>query len=215
MARNNRAPKKISPSQRFARAILREVFQIIYWCVGTTRFRNNADIGEPCVMAVFHDELLPLLCYFKHKNVTAIASQNHVGYSIAQVAKRYGYEIALGSPSRGGKDAFVKLMDAARRGRTIAFAVDGSRGPRHKMKPGAVVLAKRSGLPLYLVRLEYQGRRIESAWDKSKLPRLFTDAYFHVERFPLENYSDNEIEQAVADSETALKNLLADDYQPK
>lgn len=214
MARR-KAPKKLSLSQHFARAVLREIFQIVFWCVGTTRFRNSADINEPCVMAVFHDELLPLLYYFKHQNVTAIASQNHVGYSIAQVAKRYGYEIALGSPSRGGRDAFVKLLKAAKQGRTIAFAVDGSRGPRHKMKPGAVVLAKRSGLPLYLVRLEYEGRRVESAWDKSKFPKLFTDAHLHVERFPLENYSDTEIDQAVQDAETALKNLLADDYQPK
>ncbi len=208
-------PKKIGPAQKVARAILSGFWQLFFWAMNTVKYEHRLELEKPCIMAVYHDELLPLIHHFKNRNIAAIASQNHFGYSIAKVMERYTYEVALGSPSRGGKDAFVQLLRAARGGKTVAFAVDGSRGPRHVMKPGAVVLALRTGLPLYLVRAEYPGWRIESSWDKSKIPKPFSNIRFHAERFPLEDYQDEkDVDVIVEAAQTRLQALLADDYIP-
>jgi lysophospholipid acyltransferase (LPLAT)-like uncharacterized protein len=110
-------------------------------------------------------------------------------------------------------DAFFQLIKAARKGKTIAFAVDGSRGPRHEMKQGAVVLARKTKLPLYLIRAEYRGWRIEKTWDKSKFPKPFTDISFNYERFPLEDYAEeSDIEVIVAAAQKRLSQLQIDDY---
>ena len=97
----------------------------------------------------------------------------------------------------------------------LAFAVDGSRGPRHEMKPGAVVLAMRAKVPLYLVRAEYQGWRVESSWDKSKFPKPFGRVTLHSQRFPLEDFEGQDIDHIVRAAEERLAALLPDDYQAK
>jgi lysophospholipid acyltransferase (LPLAT)-like uncharacterized protein len=180
----------------------------------TLRFKNQLEIEHPCIMAVYHDELMPLVHYFRNQGITAIASRNHFGYSIAKVMERYDYEVALGSPSRGGKDAFLQLLKAARKGKSIAFAVDGSRGPRHEMKQGAMVLAKRTKLPLYLIRASYDGWRIEKSWDKSKFPKPFAEVSFNYKRFALEDYADeSDLDVALLAAQNELSGLQPDDYQ--
>ncbi|WP_373082871.1 lysophospholipid acyltransferase family protein [Zhongshania sp.] len=206
-------PKKINTAQKIARRILCEILQLLFWVMNTLRFKNQLEIERPCVMAVYHDELMPLIHYFRDDDVTAIASQNHFGYSIAKVMERYGYEVALGSRSRGGMDAFFQLLKSARKGKTIAFTVDGSRGPRHEMKQGAVMLARKTKLPLYLIRADYKGLRLESTWDKTKLPKPFTSISFNYERFPMEDYADEtDINIVVAEAQKRLLALQPDDY---
>ncbi|POP52399.1 lysophospholipid acyltransferase family protein [Zhongshania marina] len=214
MPRANKRPKKIGPAQKVARVLLSSILQIFFWIMKTLRFKNQLEIEHPCIMAVYHDELMPLVHYFRNQGITAIASRNHFGYSIAKVMERYDYEVALGSPSRGGKDAFLQLLKAARKGKSIAFAVDGSRGPRHEMKQGAMVLAKRTKLPLYLIRASYDGWRIERSWDKSKFPKPFAEVSFNYKRFALEDYADEaDLNIALLAAQNELSGLQADDYQ--
>ncbi|RNL67668.1 lysophospholipid acyltransferase family protein [Zhongshania marina] len=214
MPRANKRPKKIGPAQKVARVLLSSILQIFFWIMQTLRFKNQLEIEHPCIMAVYHDELMPLVHYFRNQGITAIASRNHFGYSIAKVMERYDYEVALGSPSRGGKDAFLQLLKAARKGKSIAFAVDGSRGPRHEMKQGAMVLAKRTKLPLYLIRASYDGWRIERSWDKSKFPKPFAEVSFNYKRFALEDYADEaDLNIALLAAQNELSGLQADDYQ--
>ena len=214
MPRANKRPKKIGPAQKVARVLLSSILQIFFWIMKTLRFKNQLEIEHPCIMAVYHDELMPLVHYFRNQGITAIASRNHFGYSISKVMERYDYEVALGSPSRGGKDAFLQLLKAARKGKSIAFAVDGSRGPRHEMKQGAMVLAKRTKLPLYLIRASYDGWRIERSWDKSKFPKPFAEVSFNYKRFALEDYADEaDLNIALLAAQNELSGLQADDYQ--
>ncbi|CAA0089910.1 Uncharacterised protein [Zhongshania aliphaticivorans] len=214
MARANKPPKKIGPVKKIVRALLTGVLQIFFWVMKTIKFKSQLDIEHPCVMAVYHDELMPLVYYFRNQGVASIASQNHFGYAIAKVMERYDYEVALGSPSRGGKDAFFQLLRAARKGKSIAFTVDGSRGPRHEMKQGAMMLAKKTKLPLYLIRAEYDGWRIEKSWDKSKFPKPFASVSFNYKKFDMEDYADEaDINVAVLAAQKQLSGLQIDDYK--
>ncbi|WP_051171137.1 lysophospholipid acyltransferase family protein [Spongiibacter marinus] len=214
MAKRQRKPKVIGPGQKAARGILIGFMHGLFLLTRSVRFRNKPSIETPCVIAVFHDELLPLCKYFAHSNASTIASQNHFGYAIGKALERYGYQVALGSPSRGGRDAFFQLLRRSKTASVTVFTVDGSRGPRHEMKAGAVALARKTGLPLYLMRVDYKGWRIQSTWDKFKVPLPFTSVTFHNERFPLEDYSaDTDVDAITKVAERRLQGLLADDYQ--
>ncbi|MCV4784755.1 hypothetical protein OFM36_35525, partial [Escherichia coli] len=62
----------------------------------------------------------------------------------------------------------------------MAFTVDGPRGPRYRVKPGPILLAKKSGRPIIPLSFEYK-RRIEAgSWDKMQIPLPFSrvKAYF-------------------------------------
>ena len=55
------------------------------------------------------------------------------------------------------------------------FTVDGPRGPRHKVKPGAVFLALLAGSPVVPVRVVMERRWILwRAWDKFQVPWPFS-----------------------------------------
>jgi lysophospholipid acyltransferase (LPLAT)-like uncharacterized protein len=208
-------PKVIGPGQKIARSILVIIMDMLFGMCKTLRSSNDPKMETPCIIALFHDELIPLCSHYRHRDFTTIASQNHFGYGIARSLEKIGFEVALGSPSRGGQDAFFQLLRAARKGRTVAFTVDGSRGPRHEMKAGALTLARKAKVPLYLMRGEYKGWRIENTWDKSKLPRPFSDLKIHVERFHWEDYpEDTEFEVINQDAQRRLLALLPDDYKP-
>ena len=207
-------PKPIGPSQWVARRILIFFCDLLFFAMRSLRHPQPPEFEQPCVIALFHDELLPLCSYFRHSDFAAIASQNHVGYAIAKSMEKIGFQVALGSPSRGGQDAFFQLIKLARQQRTIAFAVDGSRGPRHVMKPGALMLARKARLPLILMRADYRGWRIENSWDKTKIPHPFGEVRILTERFHWEDMDpETPLETLVEAAQQQLRDLLPDDYR--
>jgi lysophospholipid acyltransferase (LPLAT)-like uncharacterized protein len=53
----------------------------------------------------------------------------------------------------------------------VVVTVDGPRGPRHKVKEGAVYLAAKAGAPLVPLRIFMSRSFIfQNAWDKFQLP---------------------------------------------
>ena len=67
-------------------------------------------------------------------------------------------------------------MDYAKTGCSISITPDGPVGPYRKMKAGAVIAAKKSGLPLVMVGVGFKSKRNLKSWDKFAVPKLFTKA---------------------------------------
>jgi hypothetical protein len=68
------------------------------------------------------------------------------------------------------------MIDFAKNNYSIAVTPDGPRGPEKKMKAGAVITAKKSGLPLVLVGAGYNKKRALKNWDKFQIPAFFSKA---------------------------------------
>ena len=56
---------------------------------------------------------------------------------------------------------------------TIAFALDGPRGPAHVAQPGAVWLAKVTGNPIIPFHLEANRSWTLKSWDRTQIPKPF------------------------------------------
>ncbi|HVJ83813.1 MAG TPA: hypothetical protein VNC50_22290, partial [Planctomycetia bacterium] len=54
-----------------------------------------------------------------------------------------------------------------------AFTADGPRGPRRKLKPGILLAAARTGVPILPSGVAVSGDRRARSWDRMLLPRLF------------------------------------------
>ncbi len=130
--------------------------------------------GRNVVLAHWHDETfsLPYLRTMPGHAFVAIVSQSRDGEIMAQLLQRLGLITARGSKSRGG----VKALIQARRtmleqGRIGVVTVDGPRGPRHKVKEGAIYLAYKTDALLVPVRIAYSRARVFTrAWDRFQLP---------------------------------------------
>ncbi|HMJ23739.1 MAG TPA: hypothetical protein VK513_17625, partial [Terriglobales bacterium] len=58
-----------------------------------------------------------------------------------------------------------------------AFTIDGPRGPRYVAKPGPVMLARKTGRPIYVFHIGLEkAHTLEKAWDLMQIPHPFTRA---------------------------------------
>lgn len=133
--------------------------------------------GRHLMLAIWHAELFALtgygMCRLDGKLATVV-SDSRDGEIIAQVLERIGYGTARGSSTRGGLKALIALRRHMDQGRIGVITVDGPRGPRHKVKDGAVYLAHKTGALLFPVRSRPAVRHVfERSWDRFELPMPF------------------------------------------
>lgn len=164
------------------------VSPILYWTIrglyATLRFteegreRAQATIREhgPVVFAMWHDEIFPVGHVKQDLELVAIVSQSNDGEYLARFLERFGARTARGSSSRGGLKALLQVSRMMKNDRiSSCITVDGPKGPRHKVKEGAVFVAARAGAPIIPVRLHMsRSMKFERAWDKFQVPVPFS-----------------------------------------
>lgn len=169
-------PSLISPALTF-----------LYWAwVRSIRYDDRGGLhvvldalatGRPVMMAIWHAELFALIGYGVSRldgKVATVVSDSRDGEIITQVLKRFGYGTARGSSTRGGLKALMALKRLMDQGRIGVITVDGPRGPRHKVKGGAVYLAHKTGALLFPVRSRPTTKHVfERSWDHFELPMPF------------------------------------------
>jgi lysophospholipid acyltransferase (LPLAT)-like uncharacterized protein len=143
---------------------------------GLAVFDQLRNEGRTPILAFWHDRIFLATYYFRNRAIVVISSQSFDGECMARLIQRLGYGAIRGSSSRGGGRALVEMIRAMRGGLTTGFTVDGPRGPRHVAKPGAVMLAKKTGNPVVPFTVEPAQCWTLGSWDKMQIPRPFTRA---------------------------------------
>jgi lysophospholipid acyltransferase (LPLAT)-like uncharacterized protein len=173
--------------------------------LGSTRFevhgaegveRLRAE-GRPCIFVLWHGRLLPLGYLHRGEGVVALVSRSEDGEYLAQSLRRWGFVPVRGSSSRGGSAALREVARYARAGHSVAITPDGPRGPRQKMKAGAIVAGQITGLPLVPVAAGADRGWWFGGWDRFLVPRPFARirvAYGEPVEIPRELDSDRQAE---------------------
>jgi lysophospholipid acyltransferase (LPLAT)-like uncharacterized protein len=128
------------------------------------------------IIAFWHGTMLLPWYLNRNKNVAALTSKSKDGDLLARLLKSWNYQVIRGSSSSGGEIALGIMIDYAKNNSSIAITPDGPRGPAKKLKAGAVVTAKKSGLPLVLIGVGYSKKRILRNWDNFQIPSFFSKA---------------------------------------
>jgi lysophospholipid acyltransferase (LPLAT)-like uncharacterized protein len=141
---------------------------------GWESFEAIENAGKLPIYSFWHDRIFAGTYFFRDRGIVVITSQSKDGEYIARFIKRLGYGAIRGSSTRGGTKALVEMIRAMKQGVPMAFSLDGPKGPRYKAKPGAPLLAKKTGNPLMPFVVECRHFFRLKSWDRMQIPRPFT-----------------------------------------
>jgi lysophospholipid acyltransferase (LPLAT)-like uncharacterized protein len=128
----------------------------------------------PFIAAIWHSRILMFSYLYAGWRAAILVSASADGEIIARILARQGHEPVRGSTSRGGRKALAELVRRIRNGQNAVIIPDGPRGPRFRVQPGIVALARKTGAPI--LPMTYSARRgyAFNSWDRFLLPAPFT-----------------------------------------
>lgn len=112
--------------------------------------------------------------YRRGRPAYALVSASRDGARLAAFFSMVGMRTVRGSSSRLGREAATALVEVQRAGFDIGITPDGPRGPCYELKPGAVIVPRRTGAPVLLVGAEFSSAWRLNSWDRFYLPAPFS-----------------------------------------
>src|SRR5712672_1578728 len=133
--------------------------------------------GKRCIWAFWHRVIIPIVWWHRNHGTVVMNTTAFDGQWTRKVIEWLGFGTAQGSSSRGGLRGLAVMARRLQEGSDTAFTIDGPRGPRYVAKPGPAILARRTGMPIYVFHIGIEkARTLEKAWDKMQIPHLFSRA---------------------------------------
>ncbi|NOT48660.1 MAG: lysophospholipid acyltransferase family protein [Acidobacteria bacterium] len=182
---------------------------IRYEVEGWENFDAIEAAGKLPIYAFWHNRIFASTYFFRNRGIAVITSQSKDGEYIARFIQRLGYGAIRGSSTRGGVGALVEMIKAMRNGTPTAFTLDGPKGPRYVVKPGALMLAKKTGNPVIPFLVECRSFWTINSWDRLQIPKPFTKAKLIIGK-PLycsENADEHELDKARMNLQSTLDEL--------
>ena len=136
-----------------------------------THGREDADAmfraGQPFITAFWHGRLmLASHGWQAEQPVHVIISRHPDGENIARATRRLGVVPVRGSSTRGGAAALRESLRLLKKGGYVAISPDGPRGPRMRVQPGIIGLARLSGVPIVPLTFAVSRRKVARSWDR-------------------------------------------------
>lgn len=103
-----------------------------------------------------------------------MVSSSFDGEYVARTIEKLGFVAVRGSSSRGGATALLGLKSQLEQGASVAFTIDGPRGPKDVAKPGPVLLSRASALPMAAFYVALGDAWVLNTWDAMMIPKPFS-----------------------------------------
>lgn len=127
--------------------------------------------GKPVLGLCWHGHLLVFAFRQRGAGLATLISQSKDGEYIARVVQRWGFTVLRGSSSRGGSGALRSMVRVLRDGQSLAVTPDGPRGPRRRLKPGSLLAARMSGVPILPTAAAATRAWWLGGWDRFLVPK--------------------------------------------
>lgn len=137
---------------------------------------------RPFVYSFWHNCMIPAMYWCRDLQVRVMSSDSFDGEYTGRIMQKFGFVKVRGSSSKGAVRALLGMRRELEQGRTVAFTIDGPKGPRYVAKPGPVVLARSTGAPMVVFHIALDRAWILKTWDCCMVPKPFTRALMRVSR---------------------------------
>ena len=158
-------------------------------CLGTARlviynekfYMERETKKLPIIYCSWHGRSMALLYFYymlhKFENNTIIASLSKDGEIIVRLFAWLKIKAVRGSSSKGKISAIRNMINVVKSGRSMSIAFDGSKGPYRVGQPGAILVAKSTGIPI--LPLCYSATKYWElgTWDKMLLIKPFSTVH--------------------------------------
>jgi len=164
------------------------------------------------VLCFWHGRMLFPLDYFQKTGCYVLAGLHKDAETISKMLEKMGYIMIRGSSTIGGAKAYREIVKVlSKPGRRICITPDGPRGPKQKVKWGAVKAALHTGAVIIPVSGQASKRWEIQNWDTYVVPKPFGRVSI-VFGEPMEINDLSEIEQKTLELEIELNRVqdLAD-----
>jgi len=161
---------------------------------------------RPLVASFWHECMIPATYLFRNMGIRVMSSFSYDGEYMGRIIRRFGFVAVKGSSSRNPIRALLGLRRALEEGWTVAFTLDGPRGPRRQVKPGPAGLARSSELAMTTFHAAVDKAWVLHSWDRMRIPRPFSRVLVRVGKLiPVPaDASDADLERYTAELQTTL-----------
>ncbi len=144
---------------------------------------QDIETGSRYIFAIWHCDLLTFQMKGQALNgkkmnefgrTLVMVSQSRDGDLGSRLLEIDQVTVIRGSSTRGGGSALRKMVQEIKPRDFAAFAVDGPRGPRGKVKPGIVRMAQLTGMPIMPVVVHTTNKWVLGSWDQMEVPKPFS-----------------------------------------
>jgi lysophospholipid acyltransferase (LPLAT)-like uncharacterized protein len=136
--------------------------------------------GPAGIWCFWHRSVMPAAYRFRNQGLAVMTSRSFDGEYIARIIQKLGFIAVRGSSSRGAVGALLGMRKVLERGHCAVFTIDGPRGPRYVAKPGPVLLAQKTGVPISCFYIAVERAWILNSWDQMIVPKPFSRAVVYV-----------------------------------
>ena len=175
-------PRRFTLRQRI---VLRLIIGAGYWfirlvgptlrvCVSREEGAQQTVGQRPLIGSFWHACIIPATYMCRNLGVRVMSSNSYDGEYMGRIIRKFGFVAVKGSSSRNAVRALLGLRRALEEGWSVAFTLDGPRGPRYKVKPGPVALGRSSGVPLTMFHMAVDQAWVLNSWDRLIIPKPFS-----------------------------------------
>ena len=161
---------------------------------------------KPLILSFWHSCIFPAIYVWRKLQIRVMSSDSFDGEYTGRIIRKFGFVKVRGSSSKGAVRALLGMRRAVEEGATVAFTIDGPRGPRFVAKPGPVVVARSTGVPMVAFHIALENPWLLKTWDRSMIPRPFSRGLMRVSRQILvpENITDADRDRYHGELQAAL-----------
>jgi lysophospholipid acyltransferase (LPLAT)-like uncharacterized protein len=197
--------------QRILLSLITTVGTFVIRVIGSTlRYAISFEEGappsleyRPMVVSFWHNCIFPAIYISRNLALRVMSSDSFDGEWTGRIIRKFGFVKVRGSASRGAIRGLIGMKREIEQGWTVVFTIDGPRGPRYVAKPGPVLLASSTGVPMVAFYIAVEKAWILNSWDRCIIPKPFSRALMRMGK-KIEVPKDGDREQYLAVLQSSL-----------
>ena len=163
-------------------SIIRLLGPTLRFAVSWEDHEDTVPVKRPHIYSFCHSCMLPAMYVFRDFGIRVMSSDSFDGEYTGRIMMKFGFVKVRGSSTRGAIRGLIGMRKALEQGTTIAFTIDGPKGPRYVAKPGPVVLSRATGVPMSVFHVALDRAWVLNTWDRLMIPKPFSRALVRFSR---------------------------------
>jgi lysophospholipid acyltransferase (LPLAT)-like uncharacterized protein len=137
----------------------------------------RADPGR-YILCFWHSRFVLMPYCYPGPRIVVLSSNHRDAEALVRILRKFGIEQARGSTSSGALTGMRQILRKVEDGCDVGLTPDGPKGPRRRVQPGVVAVARFTGLPIVPVTFSAAPARRLRTWDGTLLPKFFSKGLF-------------------------------------